>query len=346
MTKVLDLPALRTRHLLELLGTGKRLVVMTHNNPDPDSLASAMGLRLLAEQVARIPSCFAMRGDILRAENKAMVRLLQVDMVSAATEPIVASDLIALVDTQPGFGHTVVPQDHPVDIVVDHHEGPREAGHAPPRFVDLRIEAGATSSIVASYLMESGVEVPARVATALFYGIRTDTADLARNASPLDEKAYHFLAPRIDRRIIAEISNPDVPVDYFRALRKAMNTTRIYGHVVLCSLGATENPEMVAEVADLLLRLEGKTWVIAGGLYRDTYYVSVRTDGMTGREAWHILADAIQDVGSFGGHGAVAGGRVKLATPSPRALGRLERKLQKRILESLGVAHLPPTTLA
>jgi nanoRNase/pAp phosphatase (c-di-AMP/oligoRNAs hydrolase) len=113
---------------------------------------------------------------------------------------------------------------------------------------------------------------------------------------------------------------------------------------VLCSIGETDNPEMCAEIADLLLRLEGKHWVIVGGLYKDNYHVSVRTDG-NGREAWLLLRDAMKSEGSFGGHGSVAGGRIHMADTSARALGRLERRLQSQILESLGASHLTATTL-
>jgi nanoRNase/pAp phosphatase (c-di-AMP/oligoRNAs hydrolase) len=345
LTSQLTPTADKTQELLDVLRTGKRLVVLTHNNPDPDSMASAMGMGHLAMEVCGIPSICAIRGDIFRAENRVMVKKLGYDLKQAADEPFYATDVIAVVDTQPGFGHTVIPEGKRVDIVVDHHVGPMEGEFEEPRFRDVRTEIGATSSIITEYLMEAGVEVPSRIATGLFYGIRTDTADLGRNASPLDEKAYMFLLQRIDRKAISEITQPQVPVDYFRALRKAMNTTRIYGNVVLCSLGRLENPEMVAEVADLLIRLEGKQWVIVGGLHQDTYYVSVRTDG-NGKDAWLVLRDAMKNEGSFGGHGSVAGGRVQLVNPNPRSLGRLERRLQKSILETLGAAHLPAGTLA
>ena len=167
----------------------------------------------------------------------------------------------------------------------------------------------ATCSIVTDYMMELGLEIPPRVATALLYGIRTDTADLSRNTSDVDERAYMHLMVRADRKALARISRPSLPKDYFRVFRKALNATRIYGKVVVCSLGATDNPEHVAELADLLLRLQSAEWVVTGGLYEGTYYISVRAKSY-GRDAWSLLREVLKGEGSFGGHGTVGGGSL------------------------------------
>ncbi|MCC6671298.1 MAG: DHH family phosphoesterase [Planctomycetes bacterium] len=331
----------RTAELLRVLTGRKRLLVLTHTNPDPDSIASAMGLRHLARTRLAIPSTFGLSGQVMRAENKEMVRCLGVDLVPMSQVDLAAHDAIALVDSQPGFGHTVLPTGRSVDIVVDHHVPPERApaGHAPAVFLDLRTEVGATSSIVTSYLMESGVPVDADVATGLFYGIKTDTADLSRNTSPLDAKAYEFLLPRVDRQKLAAITTPDVSLDYFRALRTALNNIRIFGGVVLCSVGRTEGPEMMAEVADLLMRLEGRAAVFCGGLVGQTYYVSVRTEP-GGRDAYSLIRSALGGEGSFGGHGSVAGGSIPMKDTSERGLKRLERRLERNILKALGVDGL------
>ena len=323
--------------LLELAQQRTRLLVLTHCNPDPDSLASSLGLRHLVHTKLGMRSDFGLAGRIMRAENKEMVRSLGLDMLPVDDLDIEDYDCIALVDTQPGFGHTTLPDGRTVDIVIDHHVPPetRETDMA-PSFVDIRTEIGATSSMVTGYLMDAGVEVPANVATALFYGIRTDTADLARNASPLDEQAYNFLISRVDRGALARITRPALPLEYYKALRAALNGIRIFGHVVLCSLGKIPNAEMVAEVADLLLRLEDKQAVFCGGLVGNTYHVSVRCEvGM--RDAWFLIRDALGGDGTFGGHGTVAGGSIVLPDDTARTMKRVERKLERNILRSNGL---------
>ena len=335
----------RTERLVKLLEGRKRLLVWTHTHPDPDALGAAMGLRHLAREKLGVPSDFCLVGRVMRAENKAMVRTLGMELTPLADLDLDAFDCIALVDTQPGFGHTVLPEGRSIDIVLDHHVPPEASEEHQVAFHDVCTEIGATSSIVAGYLMRLNVPMPSDVATALYYGIRTDTADLSRNASPLDVAAYEFLASKIDRPKLAEITTPDLPLPYYKALRDALNNIRIYERVVLCSLGKISSPEMVAEVADLLVRLEGKQAVFCGGMADGKYYISVRSE-LPGRDAWRLLGDALDGEGSFGGHGSIAGGSVPVPDDNPRTIKRLERRLERNVLRSMGVEGATVSGLA
>lgn len=331
-----------TRELLDVLRSHRRLLILTHANPDPDSLASAVGLRFLAENAAGIETVFGYAGRIMRAENREMVRRCGIELTPQEQLDVDSFDCLAVVDTQPGFGHTRLPEGRSIDIVVDHHVPPTIEG-APAevgdRFHDVRTDVGATSTLIGSYLLDAGLEVTTPLATALIYGIVTDTADLTRNVSELDERVYEWLSPKVDREAMRYITRPALPPDYYRTLGMALSNVRIYGDLVLCSLGRVESPEMVAEVADLLLRLEGKQTVLCGGLVNDTYYVSLRTELV--RDAYDLLAAALDGKGSFGGHGQVAGGSVVLPDAEHRTLRRFERRLEKNMLETLGRDGIP-----
>jgi nanoRNase/pAp phosphatase (c-di-AMP/oligoRNAs hydrolase) len=324
--------------LRDLLRSRRRLLVLTHNNPDPDSLGGAMGLREFAQQVAGIDCRIAISGKILRAENQAMVKELGLPLDRLDTVDLTAFDCFALVDTQPGFGHTQVPAGVKIDIVVDHHVcADAKVGPADVGFFDVRPEIGATSSIVASYLLDAGVVPSPQAATAMAYGIRTDTADLSRNVSDLDLRAFEYLSPRIDRQKLAAITNPRLPVAYFQALNHALRKVRMYDGLTLCSLGRTTSAEMVAEVADLLLRMEGVRAVFCGGQVGSTYFVSVRTE--LGIDAWGLIRAGIEgEPGSCGGHGSVAGGSVALDAGDSRSLRRLERRLERNVLRAMGAS--------
>lgn len=328
----------RTEALLALLRSRERLLVLTHNNPDPDSLGSAVGLRHFAGLAGRVDSAFALSGKILRAENQEMVRQLGIDMVPLERLDPRRYDCVAVVDTQPGFGHTIVPEGVKVDIVIDHHlnsdtetEWARKVA-----FRDVRVDVGATSSLVANYYREAGFTPNREVATALAYGIKTDTADLSRNVHDLDLRAYDFLFPHVDRQKLVAIMRPRLPAAYFETLKEALRRVRIFDFAALCSLGTIASAEMVAEVADLLLRMQGIKAVFCGGLVGCTYYVSVRTE--LGGDAWRLIADAMAgEQGTFGGHGSVAGGSVTLPAGDVRTLRRLERRLERNILRSVGL---------
>ncbi len=132
--------ASRTTALRELLRSRRRLLVLTHNNPDPDSLGGAVGLQEFARLAAGIPSKLAITGKILRAENQAMVRELGIEMERLETLDLTAFDCVALVDTQPGFGHTFVPPHLTIDIVIDHHVcADAKVGPGDVAFFDVRL---------------------------------------------------------------------------------------------------------------------------------------------------------------------------------------------------------------
>lgn len=326
----------RAAALRELLRTRKRLLVLTHNNPDPDSLGGSAGLQEFARAVG-VTSRLAIAGKILRAENQAMVRELGLELDRVEDLKIAEFDCVAFVDTQPGFGHTIVPAGVHVDIVVDHHVcAEAKLGPADCAFFDVRTDVGATSSIVGGYLLAAGVTPSPQAATALAYGIRTDTADLSRNVSPLDLAVWDYLSPHVDRQKLAAIANPRLPVRYFEALKQALSKVRLYDGVTLCSLGRTASAEMVAEVADMLLRMEGVRAVFCGGLVGAQYHISVRTE--LGGDAWALIRAGMDGQGgSCGGHGTVAGGAIPMEGADTRALRRLERRLERNVLHAMGV---------
>lgn len=336
----------RVEVLQDLLRGRRRLLVLTHTNPDPDSLGAAMGLQQFAELSAGLETTLALSGKILRAENQEMVRQLAIEMVPIGDLDLSTYDCVGLVDTQPGFGHTIVPPELRVDIVIDHHvcsDQNAVAYDAP--FVDVRSEIGATSSLVAGYFMDAKLHPSRDIATALIYGINTDTADLSRNVSDLDLKAYDYLFPLVDRAKLVAITRPRLPPAYFQTLREALSKVRIYKSLALCSLGRTGSAEMVAEVADLLLRMQGVQAVFCGGLVDTTFYVSVRTE-LGPCDAWTLIRDAMgAEQASFGGHGTVAGGSIQLGSSDPRAMKRLERRLERNILRSMGMEGANATGL-
>jgi hypothetical protein len=141
----------------------------------------------------------------------------------------------------------------------------------------------------------------------------------------------------MDRQALAAITNPRLPAAYFRTLKDALGKARLYDGLTLCSLGRTTSAEMVAEVADLLLRMEGVRAVFCGGLVGQSYCVSVRTE--VGGDAWRLIKAGMEgEEGSSGGHGSVAGGSITLESADSRTLRRLERRLERNVLKAMGVS--------
>src|SRR5580704_12820913 len=72
----------RCEQLLATLALFQRVVLVSHVNPDPDSLASMLGLQALLESAQPgKPVILTVDGMIARSENRAMVELLPIPLV-------------------------------------------------------------------------------------------------------------------------------------------------------------------------------------------------------------------------------------------------------------------------
>lgn len=331
-------------HLHEVLRTaaegarGDRLLVLTHRGPDPDAIGSLEGVRFLLDRSLGIAADIVTVGRIHRAENLALVRAL--DLEFGDYEEIRPEQYFGslLVDTQPGFGHTVVPDDIPLLGVLDHHVTPEgDTGPTTVPHHDVRLGVGATSSIVWDYIRESGLELEPIVATALFCGVRYDTKDLSRNVSDLDEEAYYETFRRAHREVLPEIHHPPLPRKYYAELHRALDLACQHGPLVLCLLGEVSHPEFVAEMADFFLRMRGASWVVVGGFVEEEgeYVISLRTDQAFGN-AYPLLQRVMGGEGTFGGHGHIAGGRIPVDASQEGALEEVEERLNALALAVIG----------
>lgn len=325
----------------------RRLLVLTHRGPDPDAIGACEGIRHLVQEGFGIPTVVATVGRIHRAENLALVRALDLEL--ATYDEIHPEDFFgaALVDTQPEFGHTFLPESIPVIAIFDHHvppSGARTSIEAEHR--DVRLGLGATSSMIYEYLRDARVPLTRKVATALFCGVRYDTADLSRNSSALDEEAYYTTFRQADRAQIAAINHPPLPRDYYCELKTALELARQHGPLLIALLGKVSHPEFVAEMADFFLRMKGVSWVVVGGAceHDKEYVLSLRTDYAFGN-AYPLTARVLDGMGSFGGHGHIAGARIPLDDLGKSTIACVERKLRANALAILGSAEegsLPP----
>ena len=320
----------------ELLGIIDRpgpFIILPHDNPDPDALASAAALKYVAKELLEKDAAIGLGGFVGRAENRAMLRYLNIPLVPVPELPLDdPAAIIALVDTQPGRRNNSLPAGVLPAIVIDHHPA---YGPAEVPFSDLRDGYGATSTILTEYLMDTRLAVETKIATALFYGIMAETQDLGREAAEVDMAACHFLYPYTNKRRLSKIENARVPREYFRGFRQAIEGAVVYEKAVISILGDVRYPDMVAEMADFLLRLEEVEWAAAIGHYQGALYVSLRT---TQREA--NAGELLQQVlgnEHAGGHDMIAGGRIRLPEGAP-GWEKAARVVRERLLQAIGLA--------
>ncbi|MHC4140957.1 MAG: DHH family phosphoesterase [Planctomycetota bacterium] len=323
----------RGAELISVLEPMPDLLVLTHENPDPDCLASAQGLRVLIRHTLGRVVPVAFSGIIGRSQNRAMVSALGIRTVAAVRALADRSAAILLVDTQPGRRNNVLPSGVVPVAVIDHH--PDWGANDGVPFVDLRESFGATSTIVTQYLQELEVPIDARLATALFYGISSETSHFGRETRPPDIVASQFLFPYVDKRLLGAIEAPRLKPSYFRLIADAVQSSVLVGDVLIAVLDAVPYPDAIAELADLFVRLEKANWAVCVAWHRGYLLCSLRSNEPEAT-AGLLLAELLPS-GSAGGHGMVAAGRVAVERKRwERAAGELLRRLlHARVLDAL-----------
>ncbi len=321
----------KLRRLDQTLQNCRTLLILLHNYPDPDALASGMLLAHLVRKRYRIRTRLVYGGLITRAENRTMVQLLKVKLRHANEVRFPRYRHIAMVDTQPGFGNHSLPDTIRPTIVLDHHP---QSEKQPARFTDIRPDYAATTTILLEYLKEAELELTVDLATAAAYAIRSETQEFGREASRRDIKTYAAVYLKANKIKLSRINRPKLPRDYFQLLLHALQSARVFRHIAHVHLGEVASPEFVSQIADLLLRHERITWALATGRFENTLFVSLRCSHAHAN-AGGTLKRIVGKRGSAGGHTMMAGGSLTLDDPTAERWQELETYVVTRLLSRL-----------
>jgi nanoRNase/pAp phosphatase (c-di-AMP/oligoRNAs hydrolase) len=308
------------------------MLILAHDFPDPDALAAAFGLQHLLQAGFGIESRIAYRGEIGRTENRAMVRLLKIPIRKLSAGWLKRCPNVALVDTQPSFENNPFPTSRRASLVIDQHPS-----DVVPQ-ADLAIvdpNCGATCVIVGCALLQRGLEIPERVATALAYGILTDTLGLYRAHRQDVVDTYLQVLSHADVRMLARIQNPVRTRKFFATLSQGIRGATMYRRLLVSHLGTVETPDLVSQVAEFLLAYRRAAWCLVTGRYKGRLYASLRTN-VAGAAAGEVLRESFGSPRAAGGHGVIAGGSCRVAidateeTWQARELN-LEERLRARL---------------
>lgn len=328
--------------LLAAVEPGKPAAIYTHDQPDPDSIASAYGLQHLLARRLEVDSVVGFGGTIGRATNRAMVELLGIRLHPLAGIRHDEYGTHCMIDTQPGTGNNSIPEALEIAIAIDHH--PSRSPERRAAFTDVRTEYGATSTMIFYYLKAAGLDLPTKLATALLIGIKSDTRGLEREASEADLHAYLEIFPRADLTLMARIESPRIPQRYFEAFHQALEVSAVYDGVVVVDMGEVENPDMVAEMADFFIPLDRADYALVMGRQKGRLYLSLRTRSDE-HDAGTTIARVVDELGTAGGHGKMAGAQVDLDAAGSD-VPDVPAELRRRFLAALGKdPDTPPAPL-
>jgi nanoRNase/pAp phosphatase (c-di-AMP/oligoRNAs hydrolase) len=321
----------------------QRMLILCHNNPDPDTIASAFGLQFVLSKKFGMRSIIGYGGVVARAENKAMLHRLRIKMTRMAV--VKPSDYfgIALVDAQPGTGNNLLHAGDPAPlIVVDHH--PLRKASRKAELHDVRPDYGATSTIITEYIVVSGLEPSRSVANALLYGLKTDTNSLVRGAIRADFQAFRYLFPFTNPRVLAGIEKPRLSLGYFRNFERGLACTTLHRDVAVSWLGKINSESIIPELADLLLRMEGISWSLCMGDIHDLMVLSLRS---TSRKlhAGNVIRRLVGKTGSSGGHKEMAGGVIPFGNMLPEEREEFQQRLVNRLLKLINREGARPKSM-
>jgi len=305
--------SLISQRLLALLtGWEGTLGIITHKNPDPDAIASAMALAAIAKHASgnRLATRIFYEGNIGHQENRTFVNLLDIKMEHLSTEALAKCNYLALVDTPaPGANNDIAPGTK-ISIIIDHHHDGKHPSPAAP-FTDVRPGIGATASILTQYLQELDMPVDRQVATALLYGIRADTRDFRRNTTPQDLNYAGFLLPLTDADLLDKIMSPSLSQETIDVLGKAIQNRKIESGYLFSNVGYLMNRDALPQAADLLITLEGVNTALVYGITDSAIIVSARNRDIR-LHIGNALAEAFGDIGDAGGHPNMAAATLPL----------------------------------
>jgi nanoRNase/pAp phosphatase (c-di-AMP/oligoRNAs hydrolase) len=281
-----------------------RILILFHNDPDPDAMASGLALRNVLHRTKTTAILGSIEG-VTRPENLRMAHLLDIHVETISPSSLAEYDRIAMVDVQPHYFGGLVDR---VDLVIDHH--PEQPGYSAV-FKDIRPDYGSTCTILTEHLRAVDVSISERTATAMLYAIKSDTLFFNRQANRVDIEAFSFLYPLADAALIRKMEGAEITLERLEYVVKARENGRLSGQVFSAFLGVCAREDLIPYVADFFLQLENVSWTAIGGIVNDSVVISVRNLGYS-RNAGDFVRRFFAGIGSAGGHRAMAKAVVPL----------------------------------
>jgi nanoRNase/pAp phosphatase (c-di-AMP/oligoRNAs hydrolase) len=299
-----SLTRLKVQQYQRFFSDAERVLILLHNDPDPDAMASGLALRNVLRRTKQTCIIAALEG-VTRPENIRMVNLLDIQVEGITAAQVADYERVAMVDVQPHyFGGAI----NHVDLVIDHH--PEQHGYSAV-YKDIRPDYGSTSTILTEHLRAVDANISERTATAMLYAIKSDTLFFNRQANRVDIEAFSYLYPLADAALIRKMEGAEITMERLEYVLKAKQNGRLVEQVFCAFLGTSPREDFIPYVADFYLQLENVKWTIVLGIVHDSLVMSVRNLGYS-RNAGEFVRKYFADIGSAGGHRAMAKAVVPL----------------------------------
>jgi nanoRNase/pAp phosphatase (c-di-AMP/oligoRNAs hydrolase) len=288
----------QVRAYREHFGPADRVLILMHDEPDPDAIASALALRALLKRRKQTATIGCFKAPT-RPENVRMVDLLELDIAEITEEDLTGFDRIAVVDTQPHIFEGKVPY---ADLVIDQH--PKREGYE-AKFVDIRTSFGATTTMLLDYLVRADVPISERLATAAIYAIHTDTKRFEGPTNKRDVELFAHIFPKASQAALRRIRGEAFTLEHLRLLGEVAKNHLVVGHFLCTHLGEVPRDDYVPTIADLLIEPAEAHWCAVSGVLEDNLVISVRNLGIQ-KAAGDLTLQVYGEIGAAGGRRSAA----------------------------------------
>lgn len=291
----------RVRDLRATFKDSEQVAILLQDDPDPDGLAAALALRKVLGRKSQTAPIVSF-GRITRPENVAMAKLLDIEVKQINEYDLQRFERVVMLDCQPSFfkGRKVR-----ADAVIDHHPRAPWPEDIQPLFVEMREDLGSVSTLMSFYLRAASEHISGRMATALLYGIKSDTLMLNREVSDLDLSAFVYLYPLTNGNTLRRIERPELPLSYLESMRKGLKFMKIGKGVTVLPLPTVDREEWIPQAADFALQVEGSYWAFGCGIYEGKVIISGRNCGYV-QHCGDLFKKLFNEIGCAGGHRTMA----------------------------------------
>ena len=307
------------------------IMIQCHDNPDADAIASSFGVyTYLKEKGKAVRLVYSGKQQIHKSNLLLLVQSFSIPIQHVPEKETAA--LLITVDCQYGQGNVSRLSGKTV-AVIDHHQVADPS--ALPPLKEIHSNYGSCSTIVWKMLLDAGYTVNENreLATALYYGLYTDTGRLQEIFHPMDKDMRDSL--KIDKSCIFRFQNANLSLEELRiAGRALMDCGYNYSEKNRFAIVKAEpcDPNILGVISDMLVEVDTVDFCVAfcmqdGGKAKLSIRSCVREI-----RADELAAFLYRGLGNGGGHARKAGGTLSAGSLQEEArhhYGRPESVVQE-----------------
>ena len=300
------------------------IVIQCHDNPDADALASGFALHFYFTKMGKNPKfIYRGRNKIRKSNLKIMLTSLEIP-VSYEPDYDHVPELLITCDCQHGQRNVTKTEARNV-AVIDHHQITVKL----PELCEVRSSMGSCSTVIWDMIRSEGIDVNENrhLATAMYYGLYTDTNRLSEVSHPLDRDMLDNLT--INKSLITEMSNSNISLEELKITGKAILDYEYHeDHRYLIIRSEPCDPNILGVISDFAMETAEVDVAIAYYLGPNELKFSVRSC-VKEVHANELAAFIAENIGGGGGHLFKAGGTIRPEMVEGDIDGILEKRIEE-----------------